>query len=150
MTAEFDFQWANLPSANTEHTTARISEFLNLVELPPEWFNGKKCLDAGCGNGRWTYAMQMLRADVDSFDISPEAVEQCRKVNPKAEVKSIADLHPTNNGYDFVLCWGVLHHLSDPVAGFWGVASQVAYGGTLHIMVYHKKTQKVYVEGRSQ
>jgi 2-polyprenyl-3-methyl-5-hydroxy-6-metoxy-1,4-benzoquinol methylase len=154
---EFDYQWANLPSVNTEHTTARISEFLDLVKLPREFFKGKRCLDAGCGNGRWTYAMQMLRADVDSFDISPEAVEQCRKVNPRAEVYNILDLDlvcnpfsPTQRWYDFVLCWGVLHHLENPELGFMRVANLVKHGGTLHVMVYHKKTQKVYEKGRSQ
>jgi 2-polyprenyl-3-methyl-5-hydroxy-6-metoxy-1,4-benzoquinol methylase len=149
MTSEFDYQWANLPSANTEHTTARISEFIQLLKLPPDFFRRKRCLDAGCGNGRWTYAMQMLGADVDSFDISPAAVEQCRKVNPKAEVKSIMHL-VGGRAYDFVLCWGVLHHLGSPEIGFSNVAGLVRPGGTLHVMVYHKKTQKVYEKGRSQ
>jgi SAM-dependent methyltransferase len=86
---------------------------------------------------------------VDSFDISPEAVEQCRKVNPRAEVRSIMDLK-TSRQYDFVLCWGVLHHLERPESGFCKVAAQVAPGGTLHVMVYHKKTQGQYVEGRGR
>ena len=154
MKAEFDYQWANLPSANTEHTTARVKEFIDLVKLPPEFFKRKRCLDAGCGNGRWTYAMQMLGAEVDSFDISPEAVAQCRKVNPKAFVLDIMDILPLRlpggggGTYDFVLSWGVLHHLEKPEDAFVRLVSQVKPGGTLHVMVYHKKTQSPYIEGR--
>jgi SAM-dependent methyltransferase len=146
---EFDYQWKNLPSANTEYAPARLFDFLKFTKLPMEFFNGKHCLDAGCGNGRWTYAMQQFGAEVDSFDISPAAVEQCREVNPRAEVRSITNL-VVSQYYDFVLCWGVLHHLADPVAGFCGVASQVAPGGILHVMVYHKKTQEQYTGGRSR
>ena len=44
-------------------------------------------MDAGCGPGRWTYAMQKLNAKkVDSFDISTEAIKLCKKINPDAYV----------------------------------------------------------------
>lgn len=145
--AEFDFQWANLASANTTYTPERVREFLKLVKLPASFFKGKLCLDAGCGNGRWTYAMQELGAEVISFDISPEAVEKCKSINQFTAMVDIAQLDPYRH-YDFVLCWGVLHHLENPERGFAKVASQVKPGGTLHVMLYHKKTQEQYVEGR--
>ena len=147
--AEFDYQWSHLPSANTEYTAARVTEFLKLTKLPREFFWGKKCLDAGCGNGRWTYAMQYLGAYVDSFDISPVAVKQCQKVNPGAQVADVYDLSE-NRAYDFVLSWGVLHHLPNPELGFMHVAKQVRPGGTLHVMVYHERTQRIYVDGRAK
>ena len=52
--AEFDYQWSQLPSANTMYTPERVREFLKLVKLPASFFKGKFCLDAGCGNGRNT------------------------------------------------------------------------------------------------
>jgi 2-polyprenyl-3-methyl-5-hydroxy-6-metoxy-1,4-benzoquinol methylase len=144
---EFDFQWESLPSPAIEYNEERVKELLDLTKLPLAFFNGKLCLDVGCGNGRYTYAMLRLGARVDSFDISEKAVEKCRAVNPSAYVYDLMNLRP-NPKYDFVLCWGVLHHLPNPREGFRKVASQVKRGGILHIMVYHKETQKVYEEGR--
>ncbi len=147
MTREFDYQWGKLPSPAIEYTTDRIRELLDHVRLPSSFFQGRLCLDVGCGNGRWTYALQQLGAEVHSFDVSVEAVERCRQVNPKAYVFDLLDLDP-NPKYEFVLCWGVLHHLADPRLGFRKVASQTMHEGILHIMVYHCDTQRVYEEGR--
>lgn len=145
---DFDYQWKNLPSRAIEYNNDRINEFLAFTGLKPEEMANRVCLDAGCGNGRYTYAMLKLgAATVDSIDISPEAVAKCRAVNPRAQVKSIMELEPDPK-YDFVLSWGVLNHVERPREAFSKVASQVAKGGTLHIMVYHKHTQLQYEEGR--
>jgi len=144
---EFDYQWENLPSSNIEYTEERVKELLQLTKLPSAFFRGKLCLDAGCGNGRYTYAILHSGAKVVSFDISEKAVESCRKINPEAYVFDLMDLTP-NLIFDFVLCWGLLHHLPVPRNGFQKIASQVKSGGILHIMVYHRKTQKIYEEGR--
>ena len=144
---EFDYQWRNLPSPYIEYTESRVEELLDLTKLSRSFFENKLCLDAGCGNGRWTYAMMQMGAKVVSFDISPAAVEACKRVNPEAHVGEIYELKE-NRIYDFVLSWGVLHHLSHPERGFKKVASQVKPGGTLHIMVYNRSTQKQYEEGR--
>ena len=145
--AEFDFQWQNLESPATQYNGDRVRELLNLTGLPESFFKDKRCLDAGCGNGRYTYALIHLGANVDSFDISPEAIEKCRKINSAAYLRNIYDLIP-NPVYDFVFCWGVLHHLPEPREGFNKVALQVKQGGTLHIMVYHRDTQAIYADGR--
>lgn len=146
---EFDFQWKNLPSPTIEYDDRRIEEFLNLTKLPRSFFLGKSCLDAGCGNGRWTWVMKKLGGKVRSFDVSPVAVETCRHVNENVYLSDIYAL-TENRVFDFVLSWGVLHHLPDPELGFRKVASQVRKGGTLHIMVYHKDTQEQYQEGRTR
>ena len=146
---DFDYQWKNLPSKFIEYNEDRVTEFLNFTGLDKNSLQGKLCLDAGCGNGRYSYAMQRLgAARVDSFDISPEAVAKCKQINPDARVSDIMSLKP-DPVYDFVLCWGVLNHVPAPRLAFSHVASQVKpQGGMLHIMVYHKDTQKPYDEGR--
>jgi 2-polyprenyl-3-methyl-5-hydroxy-6-metoxy-1,4-benzoquinol methylase len=145
----FDYQWKNLPDRNIEYNDDRIKEFLNFTKLRSRDISGKYCLDAGCGSGRYTYAMMKLGAmRVDSFDISEEGVKKCQKINPTAYVFDIMNLKP-NPIYDFVLSWGVLHHTADPRKAFSKVASQVKkQEGTLHVMLYHKNTQKPYEEGR--
>lgn len=145
--AEFDYQWKNIPSPYIEYNQDRVKELLDFTGLPPPFFQNKKALDAGCGNDRYTYALLQLGATVKSFDISAEAVETCRRINPDACVFDLRDLQ-LNRSYDFVLCWGVLHHTPNPRESFAKVASQVKSGGILHVMVYHEKTQRAYQEGR--
>lgn len=161
--AEFDYQWKNLPSPDIEFNGNRITEFLKFTKINAnQTIGGKYCLDAGCGNGRYTYAMQKLGAmRVDSFDISAEGVAKCKEVNPDAFVLDIMDLKSLPRPvYDFVLCWGVLHHMEEPRKAFSKLASQVTRnkgklvspvtknGGILHIMVYNKASQGSYSEDR--
>lgn len=144
---EFDLQWAKLPSPHTEYNVERVDELLSLTRLEPTFFKDARCLDVGCGNGRYTYAMQQLGAKVASFDKSPQAVDECRRVNPNTFVFDLYEL-PPDRRYDFVLCYGVLHHCPDPYRGFVKVASQVKPKGTLFTMVYNCRSQVIYEYGR--
>ncbi|MCK5605429.1 class I SAM-dependent methyltransferase, partial [Candidatus Pacearchaeota archaeon] len=144
---EFDYQWKNLPSAAIEYNELRIAEFLSFTGLGREFFKGKIVLDAGCGNGRYTFAMQELGAIVDSIDISEEAVKACKRINPQTRILSVFDV---SGEYDFILSWGVLHHTADPEAGFRILADQLIPGGVLHIMLYEKSTQAQYKELRKK
>jgi len=145
--AEFDFQWANIPCELNDNLPHRIEELLDLTKLPRDFFRGKLCLDAGCGSGRYTWAMQQLGAKVDSIDISSSAIERCKQINPNATVKDILKLEPTH-AYDFVFSFGVIHHCANPREAFTKLASQVKPRGLLYVMLYHKDTQEVYHEAR--
>lgn len=155
--ADFDEQWKNVMEkeyltynvGQFDFTKKRVKEFLELTGIK-KWYQkdsfikNKICLDAGCGPGRWTYAMKELGAvKVDSFDISEEAIKRCRIVNPDAYVFNIMDLEQ-NPKYDFVLSWGVIHHLQNTREAFSKVSSQVKKGGMLHIMVYNKENDWAY------
>lgn len=154
---DFDHQWKNIldensPLKNFNQYTCndeQVKKFIKLTGMKSSFkkvsfFRGKKCLDVGCGPGRWTYAMQLLGAEnVDSFDLSSEAIEICQKINPNAYVFNLMDLDP-NPVYDFVLAWGVLHHTSDPQKAFSKVASQVKKGGMLHVMLYDSRNDSFY------
>ena len=149
---DFDVQWKkvmeedhfNERKGQFDFTEKRVEEFRKLTGIKNDGLDGKICLDAGCGPGRWTYSMQQLGAkNVDSFDVSDEAVKRCMEINPDAYVGSIFDLKP-NPVYDFVLSWGVLHHNKNTREAFSKVASQVKKDGMLHIMVYNKKYDYEY------
>jgi 2-polyprenyl-3-methyl-5-hydroxy-6-metoxy-1,4-benzoquinol methylase len=151
--SEFDYQWNNIPSWWIEYNQQRVSEFLHFTNIQKEWFKDKYCLDAGCGNGRYTYALQQLGARVDSFDISRAAVDKCKLINPNTYISDICDfenLETIDGAYDFVLSWGVIHHMKDSKAGFDCLVNQVKKGGVLHIMVYNQETQKEYIEARKK
>ena len=100
---DFDEQWEKVMGekyidknkAKFDFTKERVEEFKKLTDLKDNELDGKVCLDAGCGPGRWTYAMQQLGAKrVDSFDISSEAIKRCKKINPDAYVNNILELTP--------------------------------------------------------
>tara|TARA_B110000263_G_scaffold130331_1_gene113330 strand:+ start:133 stop:864 length:732 start_codon:yes stop_codon:yes gene_type:complete len=155
---DFDKQWKDVVGEKEfliynknrfDFNNKRIKEFLNNTGLK-SWFKkdsfikNKICLDAGCGPGRWTYAMQQLGAKkVDSFDISSEAIKKCKLINPNAQVQDIWDLKQ-KNFYDFVLSWGVLHHTKNTREAFSKICSQVKKGGMLHIMIYNKENDWAY------
>ena len=154
---DFDYQWENLLGKGVltnekdkfECNQKRVKEFLELTGIKP-WYKkdslikDKNCLDAGCGPGRWTCAMQKLGAkNVDSFDLSEQAVNRCQQINPNAHVFDIWNLKP-NPVYDFVLSWGVLHHTKNTREAFSKVASQVKKDGMLHVMVYNKENDWAY------
>mgnify|MGYP002631232317 CR=1 FL=1 len=153
---DFDEQWKKVMGKeyfenNTDQfglTKKNIEKFKKLTGMDNSnshnSLSKKICLDVGCGIGRWTYAMQQLDSKrVDSFDISPEAVKLCKKINPNAHVFNISNL-TINPNYDFVFSFGVLHHNKDPRKSFSKIASQVKKGGKLHIMVYDKKFDSDY------
>ena len=154
--ADFDDQWKFImeeeyqnPKGLFECNDERIKEFLKLVGMHSffkrtKFFHDKVCLDAGCGPGRWTYALQQLGAKkVDSIDVSGEAVKLCKQINPDAHVLDIMDLEP-NPSHDFVLSWGVIHHMEDTRKAFSQLVKQLKHGGMLHLMLYNKEHDWYY------
>ena len=154
---DFDSQWKDVMGkefltynkGQFDFNSKRVKEFLNYTGIKP-WYKknafikNKICLDAGCGPGRWTYAMiQLGTKQMDSFDISLEAIERCKQINSNAYVQDILELEP-NPIYDFVLNWGVLHHIKNTRKAFSKIVSQEKKGGMLHIMVYNKENDWFY------
>ena len=89
------------------------------IHIKPEWFQGKNVLDAGCGSGRWSYTLAKLDAHVTAVDINSNAVEKTCAVlkdfNVKKEfhispLETLSDNLSSQNKFDLVWCWGVLHH----------------------------------------
>lgn len=152
MENEFDFLWKNLPSPSVDYSQQKVKDLLFYTGLEESYFKGKHVLDAGCGSGRFTYAMQEMGAIVDSIDISGEAIKQCLKINSHTKQMSIFDLpySPYRKRYDFILSWGVLHHLEFPHKGFLKLVEQLKQGGMLHIMVYNSKYQHRYKKWRKK
>jgi 2-polyprenyl-3-methyl-5-hydroxy-6-metoxy-1,4-benzoquinol methylase len=61
----YDYSWGRLdgdPDMRSEFWRNNVADFLATQELciSPDWFRGRKVLDAGCGGGRWTYGLQKL------------------------------------------------------------------------------------------
>lgn len=104
-----------------------------------DFFKSKKCLDFGCGAGRWTRTLIELGGKVKSVDVSEYAIRSTKRFNRDVEEVDVFDVPNRTDlqaAFDFVLCWGVLMCTHDPRLAFENVASTVKPGGALYVMVY--------------
>ncbi|MBM79688.1 MAG: hypothetical protein CMJ78_03720 [Planctomycetaceae bacterium] len=110
-----------------------------------DWFQGKRCLDAGCGGGRYSIAMALLGAEqVTGADISSSGLEDARQraasiPNVDFAEASVLDLPFGDETFDFVCCSGVLHHTSDAKRGLANLVRVLKPGGQLYLLLYGKE-----------
>jgi len=140
----FNFEHARFEdSRRCDFTPERVRELLNDVKLPAAYFKGKLVLDAGCGSGRWSYALASLGARVIAVDLTDAGVRATAEA-----LASFPDCHVYQANvealpfrpetFDFVISWGVLHHTPDTRRAFSRVATRVKPGGVFHVMVYER------------
>ena len=144
--ASFDYQWAEIPSGAAmldspefrEQATGFVLEFTG---LPAAWFRGKRVIDVGCGNGRYSWALCQLGAEVVSLDQSEHGLRNtaaaCAGFPSHRTVKiDLLKPLPLDETADLVWSFGVLHHTGDTYRAFLNVVPLVKPGGYLYMMVY--------------
>ncbi len=135
--ANFAWQWQHFAEMN-EHYAVQFLSWIAPVK--PDFFAGKLVLEAGCGKGRHTRLAAAWGArEVIGIDLS-DAVETAFVATREMENAHIvqADIYhlPLRRVFDYAFAIGVLHHLPDPRAGFFSLASRVKPGGHLTVWVY--------------
>ena len=142
----FDYQWRELPDgecmpSNPDFLGKAEEYLLDFTAIPKEWFQGKRILDAGCGSGRWTYALKELGAMVTAFDQSDGALNSVRRlVGETTQVElqqgDLLDLPYPDGSFDMVWCFGVPHHTENPLRVLKHLARCVSPGGYVFVMLY--------------
>lgn len=111
---------------------------------PKITFGSRKCLDAGCGNGRGSIFMMSGGAtSVDCVDISETNIESTVRNlksfgfgNFNAHLASLEHLPFPDGTFDFVWCNGVIMHTAHPDACLKELARVLKKGGKAWLYVY--------------
>ena len=94
---------------------------LDIKGFDKNWFQGKTCLDGGCGGGRNSIAMASLGAEkVYGIDLGANGIadakmraEKLGRTNTDFRVSSIMDIPFEDSKFDMVWCAGVLMIVDD-------------------------------------
>jgi len=141
----FNFEHTKYLDSRYLHFTPQlIQQWLDDIKLPADYFKGKLVLDAGCGSGRWTWAMASLGATVVAVDLTDAGVEITHQATAQLDnavvlQASVFGLPFRPESFDLVVSWGVLHHTPDTHAAFERIAPMVKRGGQLYVMVYQRQ-----------
>jgi len=135
----FAFEWSRFP----EMYACWEQNFLSYVAPhTPDYFAGKRVLDAGCGTGRHAFYASRFGADVWAIDLGPHIEVARRNTADCRSVQMIqADLLSppfAPESFDHVYSLGVLHHIGDPNAALRSLVRLLKPGGELQVFVYWK------------
>jgi SAM-dependent methyltransferase len=143
----FSHEWAHFEFGEDRTWGASVEqrreEFLRHVNLSPDELEGKRVLDAGCGNGSLSRAIASFGCDVLAADIGRQVVDAHRHFSKQDDGRTSyvqANLmHPpfARDAFDVVFCAGVLHHTPSTKATFDTLVPALAPGGTIFVWLYH-------------
>jgi len=143
----FNYQWNKLNFGKNllsdDDFVSNLKEIiLNNTNLPESWFRGKKILDAGCGQGRFSYGLALLGAEVIAIDQSEYAIKSTKEAlsntsSPFQVIQhSLLKEIPLERDFDLVWSFGVLHHTGNTYKAFQNITELVKPDGYLFLMLY--------------
>jgi len=123
-----------------------IERFKKWKIVPMKWFEGKTCLDVGCGQGRYLIALGRLKAKkAIGIDINDYAIKATKERPQFKEFKNIEirkssalDIPFNDSTFDFVICSGVAHHTPNPKKVFDECTRVLKKNGIIYFAVYGK------------
>ena len=129
-------------------TLCELPRIQSLAWGRPRDLSTLRILDAGCGTGDNTvFLAQQLRgtgAEIVALDFSDTSLQINRARLEKRELEGVRHvLAPIEEApmlglgeFDFIVCTGVLHHLSSPLDGLSALRSMLKPDGIMGLMVY--------------
>lgn len=119
-----------------------------------ERFRNKKVLEIGCGIGTDTINFARHGASVTAIDLSEKSLALARQrarvygledricfhLGSAEELSAIVPIEP----YDLIYSFGVIHHTPNPERVLQQIRLYSHKGTTIKIMVYHRRSWKVF------
>jgi SAM-dependent methyltransferase len=138
----FGYEWTTFDRLNPEDEDFWRWYFR---DVPLDELHDAVALDAGCGKGRYTRFTADHVAHMVALDGSGAVVAAAALLRDKANTVVVrSDLRAVpfaDETFDFVTCLGVLHHLSDPEAGFRALTRLLAPNGRLFVYLYSRPSR---------
>ena len=122
----FQTAWTTYDRQTYEHSLKLMETRLQYSGFDSKYFAGKRCIDGGCGTGRFAVAMARAGAEeVIAADFGEESLDYLAQVKREYQVPQVTlkkmdvtDLSEFESGsFDFVASHGVLHHTPHPDRG---------------------------------
>lgn len=141
--SSFGWQWNRFPRTQLDSYSGvpiTRNRFFAQSGWTAEELRGKRVLDVGCGAGRFSEVSLDAGARLVAVDYS-SAVEVCSSnLGTSAQVDVVqADIYrlPFADGvFDYVYCFGVIQHTSDPARGFQALTGLLKPNGKIAVDVY--------------
>ncbi|MBU1040846.1 MAG: class I SAM-dependent methyltransferase [Proteobacteria bacterium] len=132
------------PEQLVEKARDILAERLSKNGIPLEVIRGKRCVDVGCGSGRFSFALRMLGAEsVTGIDYGTpglgigEAVAKGQGItNVEFQTANILDLPFDDESFDFTYSNGVIHHSEDMEKGLSELFRVTKKGGRIWLYIY--------------
>lgn len=147
-------RWTTLPvwgyGGTLEEYIARVLP--NLREEERAQPSHPQILVAGCGTGLIPndLANRIRNASITALDISLASLGYAQRKSEELGIKNIEYIHGDiqNLGmlqrqFDHINCYGVLHHMEDPLKGWRALNDCLKPGGTMHIGLYSEIARRL-------
>ncbi len=115
--------------------------FKNFKSFKKDFFKNKKIIDVGCGGGRYSNALKLLKAkSVMGVDYSDDGIKIAKK-NYKLKnlyflKQNVLNLNFKSRSFDIVFSNGVLHHTSNLEKGIEELHRICKKGGYIYLYLY--------------
>lgn len=142
--AGFDDEWHRFDEVGTRDQADLYALYFDL--LPPRLLGSDQTvLDAGCGAGRWAFAVSSRGPRVVAIDLG-RSVEITRSNTDRARVACVqADVEALPLGaetVDWAYSLGVLHHIRAPERALADIVKAVRPGGVVLLYLYYALDQR--------
>jgi ubiquinone/menaquinone biosynthesis C-methylase UbiE len=130
--------------SNKENYNAKnfiLDRFRHFKSFNNNFFKNKNIIDVGCGGGRYSNALRLLKAkSVVGVDYSNDGISTAKKnykyKNITFKKRDVLNLKFKKNTFDIVFCNGVLHHTSDFKKGIKELYRICKPGGYIYLYLY--------------
>jgi SAM-dependent methyltransferase len=140
--ALFGQLWTELTDEQYRSSVELFTKRAHANGFDLNWLKGKRCLDGGCGSGRYSVALAMHGAgEIIAVDVSETGLAEAQHraaafPQIKFQNASVLALPFPDASFDFVWSAGVIHHTADFDKALNELTRVLRPGGKLFLLIY--------------